>query len=89
MQPFIIFIKVTKVTAGPQSGRTTLSLAPVRPLWGRWERVSAIRRFHSLRSFHQRLFTFAPFGDGRMRLAKLELHDETKFFLMQNEIEPK
>ena len=28
-------------------------------------RVSTIRRFHSLRSFHQRLFTFAPFGDGR------------------------
>ena len=28
-------------------------------------RVSTIRRFHSLRSFHQRLFTFAPFGDGK------------------------
>ncbi|WP_238405855.1 hypothetical protein, partial [Segatella copri] len=28
----------------------------------------AIRRFHSLRSFHQRLFTFAPFGDGRHEL---------------------
>ena len=29
------------------------------------ESVTAIRRFHSLRSFHQRLFTFAPFGDGK------------------------
>ena len=35
--------------------------------------MSAIRRFHSLRSFHPRLFTFAPFGDGRMLLAKLQL----------------
>ena len=34
------------------------------------ECVSAIRRFHSLRSFHPRLFTFAPFGDGRIPLAK-------------------
>ena len=25
------------------------------------------------RSFHQRLFTFAPFGDGRIALAKLQL----------------
>ena len=33
-------------------------------------RVSAIRRFHDLRSFHPRLFTFAPFGDGRTPLAK-------------------
>ena len=38
------------------------------------KRVSVtIRRFHSLRSFHQRLFTFAPFGDGRMLLVKLQL----------------
>ena len=38
------------------------------------KRVSVtIRRFHSLRSFHPRLFTFAPFGDGRMLLAKLQL----------------
>ena len=29
------------------------------------ESMSAIRRFHDLRSFHQRLFTFAPFGDGK------------------------
>ena len=35
-------------------------------------RVSTIRRFHSLRSFHQRLFTFAPFGDGRMPHAKVQ-----------------
>ena len=57
----------------PQRGRTTSILAPVRPLRGRLESVFAIRRFHSLRSFHQRLFTFAPFGDGRMALAKLQL----------------
>jgi hypothetical protein len=37
------------------------------------KRVSVtIRRFHSLRSFHPRLFTFVPFGDGRMLLAKLQ-----------------
>ncbi len=38
------------------------------------KRVSVtFRRFHSLRSFHPRLFTFAPFGDGRMLLATLQL----------------
>ena len=57
----------------PQRGRTTSSLAPVRPPSGTIESMSAIRRFHSLRSFHPRLFTFAPFGDGRMLLAKLQL----------------
>ena len=36
------------------------------PPSGTIENMSAIRRFHSLRSFHPRLFTFAPFGDGRM-----------------------
>ena len=41
------------------------------------KRVSVtIRRFHSLRSFHPRLFTFAPFGDGRMLLAKLQLSNK-------------
>ena len=40
---------------------------------GRLVREPAIRRFHDLRSFHQRLFTFAPFGDGRMSLAKVLL----------------
>ena len=35
------------------------------------EGVSSIRRFHSLWSFHPRLFTFAPFGDGKMLLAKV------------------
>ena len=45
------------------------------------KRVSVtIRRFHSLRSFHPRLFTFAPFGDGRMLLAKLQ-KDNTKILL--------
>ena len=38
------------------------------------ESRSTIRRLHSLRSFHQRLFTFAPFGDGKMLLAKLQLN---------------
>ena len=38
------------------------------------ERRSTIRRLHSLRSFHQRLFTFAPFGDSKMLLAKLQLN---------------
>ena len=56
----------------PQRGRTTSCLATVRPLRGRLESVSAIRRFHDLRSFHQRLFTFAPFGDGRMPHAKVQ-----------------
>ena len=56
----------------PQRGRTASSLAPVRPLRGRLESVFAIRRFHSLRSFHLRLFTFAPFGDGRISLAKVQ-----------------
>ena len=34
--------------------------ASVRPLWGRLESVSAIRRFHDLRSFHQRLLEVRP-----------------------------
>ena len=34
------------------------------PPSGTIESMSAIRRFHDLRSFHPRLFTFAPFGDG-------------------------
>ena len=44
----------------PRRGRITSSLAPVRPLWGRLESVSAIRRFHDLRSFHQRLLEVRP-----------------------------
>ena len=40
--------------------------------------MSAIRRFHSLRSFHPRLFTFAPFGDGRMLLAKVQYNIKRK-----------
>ena len=135
-QPFIVFIKVTKVTAGPKlvinylrkkqpvprkkqpspigtagprrgptfnnrwwndrrswnlrttnsrekaspKGANHIQSCSCSPPSGTIESMSAIRRFHSLRSFHQRLFTFAPFGDGRMRLAKLELHDKTKFF---------
>ena len=49
----------------PRRGRITPNLDSVRPLWGRLEReLRLIRRLHSLRSFHQRLFTFAPVGDG-------------------------
>ena len=62
----------------PRRGRTISSLAPVRPLRGRLESVSVIRRFHSLRSFHLRLFTFAPFGDGRMLLAKVQYNIKRK-----------
>ena len=70
----------------PQRGRTTSSFAPVRPLRGRLERVSAIRRFHDLRSFHPRLFTFAPFGDGRMLLAKLEYFSVSKYDIFKYRI---
>ena len=37
----------------------------VRPLRGRSSHTRGDRRFRSLRSLHQRLWTFAPFGDVR------------------------
>ena len=58
------------VPEGGESHPVLLLFAP----FGDDKRESVIiRRFHSLRSFHLRLFTFAPFGDGRMPLAKHEL----------------
>ena len=53
------------VPKGGESHPVLLLFAPFGD--GRRE-LLAIRRFHSLRSFHQRLFTFAPFGDGRHEL---------------------
>ena len=44
------------------------------PPSGTVESMSVIRRFHDLRSFHPRLFIFAPFGDGRKLHAKLLLN---------------
>ena len=45
----------------PRRGRTTSILALVRPLRGRLgESMSAIRRFHDLRSFHPRLLRVRP-----------------------------
>ena len=46
-------------------GANHIQTCPCSPPLGTiGECVSAIRRFHDLRSFHPRLFTFAPFGDG-------------------------
>ena len=56
------------------------------PPSGTVESLSAIRRFHSLRSFHPRLFTFAPFGDGRMLLAKLEYFSVSKYDIFKYRI---
>ena len=50
----------------PEGGELHPVLLLFAPFGDDRESISAIRRFHSLRSFHQRLFTFAPFGDGRM-----------------------
>ena len=52
----------------PQGGRITPILLLFAPFGDGRRELLAIRRFHSLRSFHQRLFTFAPFGDGRHEL---------------------
>ena len=49
------------------------------------ESMSSIRRFHSLRSFHPRLFTFAPFGDGRIPLMKVQ-NDGKAFVLSELEM---
>ena len=46
-------------------GANRIQSCSCSPPSGTIESMSAIRRFHSLRSFHQRLFTFAPFGDGK------------------------
>ena len=50
--------------ASPKGANHTQSCPCSPPLGTIGECVSAIRRFHDLRSFHPRLFTFAPFGDG-------------------------
>ena len=52
----------------PQGGRITPILLLFAPFGDGRRELLAIRRFHSLRSFHQRLFTFAPCGDGRHEL---------------------
>ena len=52
----------------PQGGRITPILLLFAPFGDGRRELLAIRRFHSLRSFHQRLFTFAPFGDGAICL---------------------
>ena len=59
-----------KEKSSPRGANRIQSCSCSPPLGTIRESVSAIRRFHSLRSFHPRLFTFAPFGDGRMPLAK-------------------
>ena len=50
--------------ASPKGANNTQSCSCSPPLGTIGECVSAIRRFHDLWSFHPRLFTFAPFGDG-------------------------
>ena len=50
--------------ASPKGANHTQSCSCSPPLGTIGECVSAIRRFHDLWSFHPRLFTFAPFGDG-------------------------
>ena len=44
----------------PEGGELHPVLLLFAPLWGRLESVSAIRRFHDLRSFHQRLLEVRP-----------------------------
>ena len=60
--------------ASPKGANHTQSCPCSPPLGTIGECVSAIRRFHDLRSFHPRLFIFAPFGDGRKLHAKLLLN---------------
>ena len=48
----------------PGGGEQHLILILFAPFGDDWRELRLIRRLHSLRSFHQRLFTFAPVGDG-------------------------
>ena len=70
--------KLVYFTLLHKKSKAAIFIAPVRPPLGTiGESIAAIRRFHSLRSFHQRLFIFAPFGDGRT--AKLIAADFKSF----------
>ena len=57
----------------PEGGEQEQDWMRFAPFGDAFSLLLVVRRFHSLRSFHPRLFTFAPFGDGRMLLAKLQL----------------
>ena len=70
----------------PQGGRTIPILLLFAPFGDDKRESVIIRRFHSLRSFHPRLFTFAPFGDGRMLLAKLEYFSVSKYDIFKYRI---
>ena len=64
----------------PQGGRITPILLLFAPFGDGRRELLAIRRFHSLRSFHQRLFTFAPFGDGRRELLAIRRFHSLRSF---------
>ena len=49
----------------PEGGEQKQDWMRFAPFGDDFSLLILVRRFHSLRSFHQRLFTFAPFGDGR------------------------
>ena len=57
----------------PEGGEPEQDWMRFAPFGDAFSLLLVVRRFHDLRSFHPRLFTFAPFGDGRMLLAKLQL----------------
>ena len=54
----------------PEGGEQKQDWVLFAPFGDAFSLLMLVRRFHDLRSFHPRLFTFAPFGDGRTPLAK-------------------
>ena len=63
-----VYNSVSQVTSGPRRGRTTPSLAPVRPLWGRLESVyqlsaGSIPFGHSTRGYSHS----PPLGTGSLK----------------------
>ena len=64
---------IRREKSSPRGASNPQSSSCSPPLGTIGESVSTIRRFHDLRSFHQRLFTFAPFGDGWMPLCRFRM----------------
>ena len=62
----------------PEGGEQEQDWMRFAPFGDAFSPLMLVRRFHDLRSFHQRLFTFAPFGDGRMPHAKVQLRAHFK-----------
>ena len=71
------------VPEGGEQGQDWMWFAPFGDAFSL---LLVVRRFHDLRSFHPRLFTFAPFGDGRMLLAKLEYFSVSKYDIFKYRI---